>query len=321
MGRNRGFDRIKDERKDLSFFKIFQSADLSSECMRAIPYNFMKGLSNKDFSYKMVIRAQWGSSWEVEVSKNPRFYYIEKPGWNQFVSDLALGDNEFVTFTHKGKMCFNVNIYQQDGKELVMPPTMAPSSGIKKEQGESSHADVKKEVETGESMGGEELKVRKKKSEESKTYKKMKSKNVVNSVEIGESSRGVEHKVIKKNAEKAKTSKKREITSCKVKNGVPEFTITIRKSYLKFLSIPKRFGEEHIPNESMIFTIHHSKGSGSWRVLCLVREARTVFSSGWSKLAREYPLLVGDKCTLKLIKPTELLLISKKARENISMIG
>lgn len=33
MGEKNGFDRIKEERKSLSFFKIFQSADLFSESM------------------------------------------------------------------------------------------------------------------------------------------------------------------------------------------------------------------------------------------------------------------------------------------------
>lgn len=81
----------------------------------------MKNVSKEDFSYKMVIRAQWGSSWEVDISKNPRFYYMEKSGWNQFVTDNALGANEFVTFIHKGLMCFNVNIYRKNGKEIVTP--------------------------------------------------------------------------------------------------------------------------------------------------------------------------------------------------------
>lgn len=76
----------------------------------------------------MVIRTQWGISWEVKVSMNPRFYYMEKRGWNQFVNDNALGDKELVTFTHTGLMCFNVNIYEENGKELVRPRTMASLS-------------------------------------------------------------------------------------------------------------------------------------------------------------------------------------------------
>lgn len=81
----------------------------------------MSRISEKDFSYKMVIRAQWGKSWDVIVSKNTRFYYIEKRGWDRFVSDNALGRNEFVTFILKGKMIFNVYIYEQNCREILIP--------------------------------------------------------------------------------------------------------------------------------------------------------------------------------------------------------
>ncbi|KAF8094192.1 hypothetical protein N665_0368s0029 [Sinapis alba] len=320
MDWNSGFGRVKEERKKLSFFKIFQSADLSSESMRALPYNFMQNLSDNDFSYKMVIRAQWGSSWEVDISKNPRFYYMEKSGWNQFVSDNALGENEFITFTHSGLMRFNVNIYGKNGKEIVTPrkaPPTTPFSGVKKEEGESSYKDVKKEEETCESMDGVDVEATKKKAEASKTTKKKKkSKKVVSYVEVGEPSRGR-----KKKAEKLKTFKKKKIKKIKkVKSGVPEFDITIRRSYLKFLLLPRVFEEEHIPSESKEYTIHHSERKCSWNVLCLVRENRTVFSSGWSRLAREFPLKVSDRCTFKLIKPTEFVLITKKSRKEITVI-
>ncbi|CAA7015624.1 unnamed protein product [Microthlaspi erraticum] len=290
MIRNREFGQVKGERKKLSFFKVFNGADLSSECMRAFPYDLMRSISEKDFSYKMVIRAKWGSSWEVGVSKNSRCYYMEKRGWDKFVSDNALGRDEFTTFTHTGKMCFNVSIFEQNCRELLKPrkpPTMADPIEIKKEEGECSYKDVKKEEETVESSGGVDVGDRKKKAKESKTSKKK--------------------------AKESKTSEK------KKKMKVPEFKITIRKSYLKFLAIPKQFVNDHIPDESKIFTVHHPKGDGSWQVLCLVREARTIFSSGWTKLARDFPLLVGDKCTFKLIDSTEfLLVISKKARKKIT---
>ncbi|CDY71308.1 BnaAnng36900D [Brassica napus] len=211
MDMNSWFDRVKEDRKNLSFSKTFACADLSSECMRTFPFDLMKSLPKEDLSNKMVIIAKWGSSWEVDISKNPRFYYMEKSGWNQFVRDNALGKNEFVTFTHKGSMCFDVNIYGKDEKEIVRPPTMASSSGIKQEQGAS--------------MEGVEFEATEKKAEESKR----KIKKVVNPVEIGESSRGVK---------KVKRGRVR------VKNGVPEFEITIKRSGLghvvRFL-IYKRF--------------------------------------------------------------------------------
>lgn len=88
---------------------------------RAFSYSFISRLSRKDFSYKMVIRAQWGKTWHLEISKNPRYYYIERRGWDQFVSDNALGENEFITFTHRGNMVFHVNIYEQNGVEMLTP--------------------------------------------------------------------------------------------------------------------------------------------------------------------------------------------------------
>ncbi|KAL1223717.1 B3 domain-containing protein [Cardamine amara subsp. amara] len=322
MGMNiPGFIRIKEDRKKLGFFKIFQTADLSSESMRAFPYKFIRKVAKKDFSYKMVLKAQWGTSWELEVSKNPRFYYMEKRGWDQFVSDNVLGRNEFITFTHKGKMRFNVNIYEQNGVEMRIPrkhQTMGSSSGIKKEQGESSLKDVKKEEETDESPGRFEVDTRKKKTERSNiSTKKMKSKKVYNAVERGESSRGAELKARKKKkAELASTfKKKKKLKRKRAECTDREFRITIRTSYLKFLAIPMEF-VRYIPNESTMFTIRHPNGETSWKVLCLVRNKRTIFSRGWSRMAREYPLLIGDICTFKLINPTELLLvISKKAKK------
>ncbi|KAF2568682.1 hypothetical protein F2Q68_00027955 [Brassica cretica] len=173
MDMNSWFDRVKEDRKNLSFSKTFACADLSSECMRTFPFDFIKSLPIEELSNKMVIIAKWGSSWEVDISKNPRLYYMEKSGWNQFVRDNALGKNEFVTFTHIGSMCFDVNIYGKDEKEIVRAPTMASSSGIKQEQGAS--------------MEGVELEATEKKAEESK--KKIKIKKVVNSVEIEELSK------------------------------------------------------------------------------------------------------------------------------------
>lgn len=70
----------------------------------------------------MKIKAKWGSSWEVEISKNPRFYFLEKSGWDKFVRDNGLGSSEFVTFTHKRKMSFALNIFKQDGKEILQAP-------------------------------------------------------------------------------------------------------------------------------------------------------------------------------------------------------
>ncbi|CAH2038358.1 unnamed protein product [Thlaspi arvense] len=279
MGWKTDFGPSKEDGESLSFFKVFQGDDLSSESKRAFPYNFISKVSQEEISRNMVIRTQWGSSWEVGICKNARFYYMDRRGWSQFVSDNALGQNEYVTFTHKGNMCFHVSIFGKNDKEIITPRdprTMAYLSGIKKEQGESSNKALKEEEETGESMGVVELNVRKKKAKE-----------------------------------EPETSKKKKIKGDKVEPTVPQFEVILLKSYLAHLPIPSYFiRQNHIPNKSTTFTIHHENGNGSWEVSCLVKKTyATTLSAGWSKLARQYPLSIGDVCTFQLIKPTEFRLV------------
>ncbi|XP_024016605.1 B3 domain-containing protein At2g35310 [Eutrema salsugineum] len=146
MATNSDFLMCKEERKNESFFKVLQGADIYSENMRAIPYDFMRSVSEHELSGKMKIRAQWGSSWDIGISKNPRFYFMEKSGWEKFVRENYLGEDDFLTFTHKGKMCFNVKIFKKDGLEMICPQQsmafFASSSQVKREGDEVVSPDL-----------------------------------------------------------------------------------------------------------------------------------------------------------------------------------
>ncbi|KAL1195539.1 B3 domain-containing protein [Cardamine amara subsp. amara] len=256
MVTNIGFGQIMDEADNAGFFKILRPEDLSSEVMRGIPCHFIKSISEKDFSTKMVLKSSWGSSWSIKISSNASFYYMEKSGWDKFLSNNGLGNNEFLTFTHKGNMCFTVDIYQVDTMELLKPcksTTIASCScRNKREQGKKFYKDVEME-------------------------------------EIESSS-------------EAETSSR-----------VPEFFLTIKKSYLLFLGIPKLFQDMHMPNETTMFKLHDPKGNKSWEVMYKINGTQSRFAAGWIRLAKELPLVIGDVCTFKLIKPTEMLLnVSRK---------
>ncbi|KAL1207474.1 B3 domain-containing protein [Cardamine amara subsp. amara] len=127
MASNNEFGRCKEENKRQSFFKILQRADLSSENMRALPHDFVRSFSDNELSGNMKIKAKWGSSWEIELAKNPRFFFLERSGWQKFVRDNGLGDNEFATFTHERDMSFALNIFKQDGKEILKAPQLVVS--------------------------------------------------------------------------------------------------------------------------------------------------------------------------------------------------
>ncbi|XP_010467311.1 PREDICTED: B3 domain-containing protein At2g16210-like [Camelina sativa] len=286
MTRNSDFLGVIKERNNGSFFMILQTVNVSSEYMRALPHDFTRSFSDKELSCKMKIRTQWGRSWEVGISKNPRFYFMEKSGWKKFVSDNALGHSEFITFTHKRKMDFTVKIFKQDGKEMIQPPQpaafLASSSSIEIEQEEDD-----------------------------------KREDVVDLTRAAESN-GRKLKFGKKPAEGSQSSKRAEKLVCPGR-GVPgtssstavKFTIIINRPYLlQYLLIPKSFANyHHIPKKKATFKIHHPDGKRSWDVAYLPRKTHDIFSAGWLRLCKDYPLAVGHTCEFTLIKPKELLLV------------
>ncbi|KAG7573689.1 DNA-binding pseudobarrel domain superfamily [Arabidopsis suecica] len=285
MARNSDYDMCKEERKRESFFKVLQRVDFSSENMRALPYDFVRSFSNNELSGKMKIKARWGSSWEVEICKNPRFYFMDKSGWVKFVRDNALGDNEFLTFTHKGKMRFTVNIFKQDGKEMLQPPQSMASMASSK-QGRFSTTPLATTI-TAESNEGvnyrRKLNFGKKKAEESQYSKRT-------------------EKVFSARRDSAGASS----------SSVAEFTTFIKKSYLIFMRVPKSVQTIHMPKRRTIFKIHHPNMKKSWNVVYLVADRGASFSGGWQRLAQEYPLAVGDTCKFSFIKQRELILFVSK---------
>ncbi|KAG7536140.1 DNA-binding pseudobarrel domain superfamily [Arabidopsis suecica] len=264
MATSPDFLRCKEERNNESFFKVLQSVvDVSSETLRALPHDFVRSFTDKELSGKMKIRTQWGRSWEVGISKNPRFYYMEKSGWDKFL----------------------------DGKEMMQPPQsralLASSSRFKTEQGED---DKKEEVvselsnrgrTTAAKSNGRKLNLRKKAAEESQESKRT-------------------EKVVRARRDYAGASS----------STATEFTSLFKQGYLKFLRLRTSVAKDHMPDEKIRFKIHHPNEKKCWDVVYLGRFG--VFSGGWSRLVKEYPLVVGDTCKFTFIKPEELLLVVSK---------
>ncbi|CAA7022134.1 unnamed protein product [Microthlaspi erraticum] len=301
MAKSSDFGSCKEERMQEAFFKVIQGIDIYSENMRAFPHDFVRNFSDKELSEKMKITTKWGRSWQVKISKNPIFYFMERSGWEKFVRENFLGEHEYLSFTHKGNMSFVVNIYKQDGTEMLQPRQsttfLASSSKVKTEQGEAGVSNgVKKEEvvsselnnhgpKTAESNGGGKKKRKHdsglKKAEEPRSFKR--TKKVVTG---------------RRNSVGASSS-----------TTAAEFTIEIMRSYLTLLGVPKSFGNDHMPKTTTTFKIHHTDAKKSWDVVYCAREKGSFFSGGWVRLAREYPLQVGNICKFTLIKPDELVLV------------
>ncbi|CAA7020958.1 unnamed protein product [Microthlaspi erraticum] len=184
-------------------------------------------------------------------------------------------------------MCFSVKIF----KEILHPPQPTPflASFSKcrhrtEEQEEAVSKDVKKEAESN----GE------------RKYKRKLEEAVTVPRDSGGSS----------------------------SSSVAGFTAVIRSSYISQLVILKSFANIHMPRTSATFKIHHPDEKKWWSVRYLPRSDPCVpgrwspyFSAGWGVLFKEYPLAIGDICTLTLIKPEEMLLVVTKPCEEDSLLG
>ncbi|KAL1207472.1 B3 domain-containing protein [Cardamine amara subsp. amara] len=99
-----------------------------------------------------------------------------------------------------------------------------------------------------------------------------------------------------------------------------ELTIVITKAYLTHLGIKRPFARVHMPDVNKVFKIHHEDMEKSWNVTYLSSkrdpesnvERNPCFSAGWSRLAKEYPIVIGDTCKLTHIKLDEMLLAVSK---------
>ncbi|CAH8384924.1 unnamed protein product [Eruca vesicaria subsp. sativa] len=133
MARNRAFGRLQEDRKKTRFFKILADEDLSSESMRLIPHEFWTRSECKNLPPKVTLKVAWGSSWTVNLSRFMGFCLMERNGWEKFLSDNHLGDNEFLTFTNEGNNCITVDIFQKNCIE-ILKPLKASSSNNKNEE-------------------------------------------------------------------------------------------------------------------------------------------------------------------------------------------
>ncbi|KAJ0259237.1 B3 DNA binding domain-containing protein [Hirschfeldia incana] len=121
MAGNRAFGRHQEDMNKTSFFKILADEDLSSESMRLIPHEFWRRSEGKNLPSKVALKVAWGSSWPVNLTTFMGYYLMERKGWEKFLNDNHLGDDEFLTFTNDGKNCITVDIFQKNCIEILKP--------------------------------------------------------------------------------------------------------------------------------------------------------------------------------------------------------
>lgn len=115
----------------VSFF-LYISSFCVCMCVpkRLIPNEFWRRSECKNLPPKVTLKVAWESSWTVNLSPFMGCYLMERKGWEKFLNDNHLGDNEFLTFTNEGNNCITVDIFQKNCIEILKPLNTSSSSKL-----------------------------------------------------------------------------------------------------------------------------------------------------------------------------------------------
>ncbi|CAK9150826.1 unnamed protein product [Ilex paraguariensis] len=111
--------RLKNEENSLisdyrpAFFKII-FADRISEQLR-IPPHFVKYISEEG-TQEATLKGPSGDHWPVKLFRSVNGMFLQD-GWQEFLRENFLGNNEFLLFRYNGNMCFDVKIFNKNGCE------------------------------------------------------------------------------------------------------------------------------------------------------------------------------------------------------------
>ncbi|KAK9286468.1 hypothetical protein L1049_014865 [Liquidambar formosana] len=228
-------------------------------------------------SDRAILKGPSGSYWHVEVCRNERGIYLEN-GWQCFLTDHSLEDNEFLVFNYDGNMRFDVQIFEKNGCERV------DRSVINSHQ-ESAFPNEKRKQSTSRKSPVGSLPV-----------------HQLNPCKNGP---GTSTSFLRtQSLIKEETDMILETTTESFTSKFPYFKICLKKSSVQsgFIQpIPLSFAETNLPKCSTKKMILLNPKGRSWEVMCLYNGNRYAFSGGWGAFVHGNKLKIGDNCIFELV--------------------
>ncbi|KAF8406360.1 hypothetical protein HHK36_008447 [Tetracentron sinense] len=301
-----------------SFFKIVYPG-YTTEHLR-IPPDFMKNiLKEASETERAILRSPTGSHWQVKLSNTTNGTYLQD-GWQDFLSDHSLGDNEFLLFTYDGDMCFNVQIFDKSGCERTYVfinkiNQESAFSNVSKKRGRppkhsvgSTHLTQSKSCkdDPGQHRSFPKSDRLMKIKTKTVTQKKIKKKGIGLPVQEMDSYTRccLSKRQPATEEERARVWKAAESFTSKF----PYFTRRLNPSnvYKVFvLPLPKFFSTTHLPNYKAKIVLRNPKGK-TWIVNSVPGRRTYAFCGGWPAFVHGNKLEEGDICTFELVNRFEM---------------
>ncbi|KAK9287047.1 hypothetical protein L1049_015456 [Liquidambar formosana] len=321
------------------FFKIMYGG-LNAEKLR-IPSCFVKQIS-KDLPDTATLKGPSGSCWNVKLSYSKGAMYLQS-GWQEFLRDNSLGDNEFLLFLYDGNMCFSVQIFDKSGcerediyispkqQESALPngkrkrgrPRKTPIPSKSCEDGSGQHfpchesSELKKFIEEIDIQG-------KIKAEEidlptpemgPQLVKIKEEKDIEMEIEMEEldlptpemdAQTGHSTSGVQSSSKEEKSRAWKEAES--FTSDKPYFISCLKKACVHkvlIFTLPMSFSKAHFPQIRTKMVLRNLKGK-DWEVNCIPTAGKHFFCAGWPAFVHGNNLKQDDVCIFELVDKNEM---------------
>ncbi|KAI3981942.1 hypothetical protein MKX01_018848 [Papaver californicum] len=278
------------------FFKIFFSPKSFYEMK--VPVEFLEQLCEIPGIFSLY--GPSGKVWRVRLLEKGDGYYFEG-GWQDFVIDNFMSNEDFCVFKYVEENCLQVQIFERNGceKESAFEANCSQASTTNC----SARRKGKKAVKNQGNFP---------------TFKCRAST-------MNFFTRRREGKAVKRQAERLGgrfISERRDITmeeenmasnaALGFVSNKPCIMITMRKSHVYTgycLPLPRSFWMEHLPDHSQDMTLRDPRGE-VWGVRFYMNQTHQLgqLTEGWRKISFTNNIEASDVCILELVKPNEFKL-------------
>ncbi|GLT58114.1 hypothetical protein SLA2020_310360 [Shorea laevis] len=332
------------------FWNHFQSVHFTQFLLHgfdqklALPEKFAKHFKKK-LPETVTLKSPSGFTWDVGLTTNADTLFFDR-GWQTFVKDHSLKENDFLIFKYDGVSNFDVLMF--DGLNLC---EKAGSYFVRKCHTKRNMNETAVEIIDNSSQ--DDLEGTPKKFAENDIRKKKLGKNSSNTCSKSKKKLQISHKGIKTLHKKKYSSAGNERPSVclalralsRPGSGMPEVgTCSLRKmlaldeekeaqsftsifpTFVKIirkfniigshtLKIPRKFSRAHLPACKTEIVLRNLQGE-CWTVNSVPEKGQTshTFCGGWMTFVRDNDIKVGDVCIFELVSKNEM-------RVHISGVG
>ncbi|XP_038706128.1 B3 domain-containing protein Os01g0723500-like isoform X2 [Tripterygium wilfordii] len=314
-----------------------------------IPPQFLKHIS-KELCGRATLQVSSGSSWIVEVLETNRGVFLQK-GWQEFLKDNSVGNNEILHFRYDGDMCFYVKIFDRSGCERVDESSsrvdqesghhnlkrprgrgrrprkypvdamnLPPSSSCGDDPGQESKGSNRKKEEKANHRETEtedsQFAIQGVESQHLKPKDKDAPERMTETVIMDSTTQEIDSGVISTESDRNVTGDDRAVKPFPCETLC--FKSVMKRSNVEtafVLYIPTSFAKANLPSTESQITLRNMEGA-TWLVKHIVARKGHYFCGGWFGFVRDNELKVGEVCIFELVDTNtmEVLILPPNAR-------